>query len=235
MLDRTTPEQRDGLLAVALTRRRLLRAGIAVAALPGALGAGAVLGGARAGRAESTPVTGVATPATDEGSQYRPQETVASPEPQVAGPAVGEETVGPPLADVDPAAAERVAPFLALSTALVGGGRLDPRRAVQYLAIAGADPAKTRALDELLALAASPEEASPAVIATPVAAASDEARALGREILAFWYLGVVGDRPVTERGDAWFGLSAWQAVGYTPAPSACKAFGGWADAPPPQG
>lgn len=206
-----------------LSRRRLIQAGIAVAVAP--------VPALRGGRAVAGQA--VATPAVDEASQYRPQETVASPEPQVAGAAVGEETVGPPLESADPATAGRTAPFLALSTALVGGGGLDQRRAAQYLAIIEQDVAKTAALDELLVIATTATTGG--AIATPVAAASAEARALSREILTFWYVGTVDDRPVTDRGDAWFGLSAWQAVRYTPATSACKAFGGWATAPPPQG
>lgn len=176
MPERPASESFDGAFAVPFTRRRLLATGVAVAAVPAALGARSAPGGARGGQGEASPVAGVATPDTDEGSQYRPQETVASPEPQVAGPAVGEETVGPPLATVDAATARQVAPFLALSTALVGGGGLDPRRAVQYLASAEADPAKAAALDELLALAAAGIDrlraAQAEVLSAPLPAAS---------------------------------------------------------------
>lgn len=198
----------------AMSRRRLLRAGVAVVGLPSLLRAAGSARRVVAGRQIATPTSNAASPA-----------------PGGVAASGAEQAVGPPLAAVDPAAAERLAPFLALSTALVGGGGLDQRRAAQYLAIIAPDAAKSAALDELLALA----DPNPATIATPVAAASSAARGLGREILMFWYLGMVAEQPVTDRGDAWFGLSAWQAVGYTPAPSACKGFGTWATAPPAQG
>jgi len=147
----------------------------------------------------------------------------------VAGSAVGEETIGPALAEVDPATTPGQAEFVALSTVLVGGGRIDPRRAAQYLVITAEDPAKAAALQVLLALDAN--TASAGDIATQIAAASPAARSLSQEILTFWYTGVVGDTPITDRGSFWFGMSAWQAIRYTPATSACKGFGVWATAP----
>jgi len=228
------PIPADGqAVATPFSRRRLLRAAaVAAAAAPAATAAAVAPRAIRASQDVGPPATGLATPETDEGSRFRPQETVASPEPQVAAPEVGRETAGPPLNEVDPGAALRLEPFLTLSAALVGGGRLDERRAAQYLAIVETDAAKSAALDELLAL---DPAAAGTPLATPVAAASADARALGREILSFWYLAVVDDQPVTDRAAAWFGLSAWQAVRYTPPTSVCKAFGAWADPPPPQG
>ena len=218
-----------------LTRRRFLRhvgAGSALVGLPVVLG---VRGDqANAGPAAQDPAVatpGVGSPeAPEEASQYRPQETVGSPAVQATGEAVGEGEVGPAPEEADAGAAQRLGPFMALSAALVGGGRLDEARGAQYLAIAEADPTKRQALDELLAATAAGSGAPPA-IATPVAAASEAARDLSKEILGFWYLGVVGDQPVEDRAGFWFGLSSWQAVQYTPATSACKAFGIWAQAP----
>jgi len=63
--------------------------------------------------------------------------------------------------------------------------------------------------------------------ATPVVAGPD----VRKEILTYWYRGVFAGAPVPERETFWFSLSAWQAVEYTAATSACKAFGWWATAP----
>ena len=85
---------------------------------------------------------------------------------------------------------------------------------------------------DLLAIRADGAAATP--IATPVATLSRDARELVEQILRFWYLGTWDDQPVTDRAGFWFGLSAWQAVEYTYAPSVCRAFGIWAEPPPGQ-
>ena len=60
--------------------------------------------------------------------------------------------------------------FMDLSLALVGGGRLDPQRGSQLLALIASDAERRRALDDLLAIRAGGEAATP--IATPVATLS---------------------------------------------------------------
>ncbi len=74
---------------------------------------------------------------------------------------------------------------------------------------------------------ATPEDAGAAPLATPVAAGPD----VRKDILTYWYRGVFNGEPVPEREAVWFSLSAWQAVEYTTATSACKGFGLWATAP----
>jgi hypothetical protein len=118
------------------------------------------------------------------------------------------------------------------SQALVGGGSLDEDRGSQHLGLIAGDPARLTALERLLAVRATVNVATP--IATPVATLDADARALVGTILRFWYLGTYDDQPVADRAGFWFGLSAWQAVGYTYAPSVCRAFGIWAELPPGQ-
>ncbi len=114
---------------------------------------------------------------------------------------------------------ERVDAFVALSQALVGGGRIDPVRAVQFLQLNDADPQRADALGALLAL-------------DPATVVSDHADdPLVKPILHFWYRGVYDDQPVAGRDTFWYGLSAWQAVTYTSSTSICKIFGDWADEP----
>lgn len=146
-------------------------------------------------------------------------QSLASVADDPAGP------VGPALARIPEVPEAQLTAFLALSTALVGGGGLDPARARQFLAIVAADPKQQQTLANLLTLPAN------ASIATPLAAATSAEQTMSREILSFWYTGIVGGQPVADRADFWFGLSAWQAVRYTPATSACKGFGVWAEAP----
>lgn len=141
----------------------------------------------------------------------------------IAGDASG--PVGPPLNQAPDTPDDQVSAFLALSAALVGGGGLDPARARQFLAIVAADPEQQQTLANLLTL---PADAS---LATPLAASSSAEQTMSEEILSFWYTGIVGGQPVADRADFWFGLSAWQAVRYTPATSACKGFAAWAEAP----
>jgi len=74
-------------------------------------------------------------------------------------------------------------------------------------------------------LAEGAQMATPA--ATPLAAGPD----IRKEILTYWYRGIYDGAPVPDRETFWFSLSAWQAVEYTAATSACKVFGGWASAP----
>lgn len=146
------------------------------------------------------------------------------------GAATAETTVGPMPGEAAPAPGIPIESFMDLSLALVGGGRLDPDRGGQLLALIAADPDRLTALDELLAIRVGGATAMP--IATPVAALSGSARDLVEQILRFWYLGMYDDQPVTDRAGFWFGLSAWQAVEYTYAPSVCRAFGLWAEPPP---
>jgi hypothetical protein len=149
---------------------------------------------------EQTPPDGVATPA-------------AAPEPPDHSP------------DAVAALEERLAAFMALSAALVGGGQLDPDRGSQFLAQVTADPVQLALLDRLLSEVTRLGDSSPAAIASP------SADRLIQEILIFWYVGSYQGEAVENRATAWFSLSAWQAVGYTAAPSVCKAFGLWASAP----
>jgi hypothetical protein len=216
----------DGeILARLVTRREVARIGAATAlvAVP------ALLITPESGRdalAQST--DGTAT--TEESTIYRPATPVGSPQPEPTGPA--EETVGPALGEASPVPGVSLDSFMDLSLALVGGGRLDPQRGSQLLALIAPDRERLTALDELLAIRAGGAAATP--IATPVATLSGDARQLVEQILRFWYLGTWEDQPVTDRAASWFGLSAWQAVGYTYAPSVCRAFGIWAEPPPAQ-
>lgn len=114
---------------------------------------------------------------------------------------------------------DRVNAFVALSQALVGGGRIDPDRAAQFLELNDADPRRADALGALLAM-------DPATVVTDHAADP-----LVKPILHFWYRGVYDDQPVAGRDTFWYGLSAWQAVKYTSSTSICKIFGDWADLP----
>jgi len=117
----------------------------------------------------------------------------------------------------DPA---RVAAFVALSEALVGGGRIDPDRAAQALvSLQDADPASSAKLDEMLA--AGPD----AVLANP----ADFPQA--KPLLLYWYQGSWKGQAVAGRDTFWYGLSSWQAVKYTSSTGICKRFGDWATAP----
>jgi len=170
------------------------------------------------------------TATAEESTIYRPATPVGSPQPEPIGPA--ETTVGPAPGDASPVPGVPIESFMDLSLALVGGGKLDPQRGSQLLALIAPDSERRRALDDLLAIRAGGAAATP--IATPVAALSGDARELVEQILRFWYLGTWDDQPVTDRAGFWFGLSAWQAVEYTYAPSVCRAFGIWAEPPPGQ-
>lgn len=113
----------------------------------------------------------------------------------------------------------RIDAFVALSQALVGGGRIDPNRAAQFLELNDADPQRADALGALLGM-------------DPATVVSDQADdPLVKPILHFWYRGVYDDQPVAGRDTFWYGLSAWQAVTYTSSTSICKIFGDWADLP----
>jgi hypothetical protein len=135
--------------------------------------------------------------------------------------AAGGGVLGVPVvrADDSAPATDRLPALIALSTALVGGGRIDPERASQLLSMIDADEANAAALDDMLA-------ANPAaVIAEPAAFP------LAATILTYWYRGEYEGAPVPGRDTFWYGLSAWQAVRYTSATSICKRFGDWAEAP----
>ncbi len=114
---------------------------------------------------------------------------------------------------------DRIDAFVALSQALVGGGRIDPNRAAQFLELNDADPQRAEALGTLLGM-------DPATV---VADHADDP--LVKPILHFWYRGVYDDQPVAGRATFWYGLSAWQAVKYTSSTSICKRFGDWAELP----
>jgi Membrane bound FAD containing D-sorbitol dehydrogenase len=221
-----SPGLSDGeILARLMTRRDIARIG-AVTALVAVPALIVTPDHGRDASAQST----AGTPAAGESTIYRPATPVGSPQPEPTGPA--EETVGPPLGEASPVPLVPIDSFMDLSLALVGGGRLDPQRGSQLLALIAPDRERRTALDELLAIRAGGAAAIP--IATPVATLSPDARELVEQILRFWYLGTWDDQPVTDRAAAWFGLSAWQAVEYTYAPSVCRAFGIWADPPPGQ-
>jgi hypothetical protein len=130
---------------------------------------------------------------------------------------VGAQT--PAAAPTPTPSPERVDAFVALSQALVGGGRLDPERAAQFLQLNDADPDRAAALDALLALDPATAVAE-GVQASPV-----------KPILHFWYRGVFDGQPVPDRETFWYGLSSWQSVRYTSSTSICKRFGDWAEAP----
>jgi hypothetical protein len=212
----------DEILARLLTRREIARIGVtALVAVPALL---VTSGHGRDASAQSTAGTAVA----DESTIYRPATPVGTPRPEPTGPA--ETTVGPAPGEASPVPGMALDTFMDLSLALVGGGRLDPDRGGQLLALIAANPTGVAALDELLSIRAGGAAATP--IATPVATLSGDARGLVEQILRFWYLGTWDGQPVTDRAGFWFGLSAWQAVEYTYAPSVCRAFGIWAEPPP---
>ena len=216
----------DGeILARLVTRRDIARIGAvtALVAVPTLL---ATPGHGRDASAQSTAGTATA----EESTIYRPATPVGSPQPEPTGPA--ETTVGPAPGEASPVPGVPIESFMDLSLALVGGGTLDPKRGSQLLALIAPDLERRRALDDLLAIRAGGE--APTSIATPVATLSRDARELVEQILRFWYLGTWDEQPVTDRAGFWFGLSAWQAVKYTYAPSVCRAFGIWAEPPPGQ-
>jgi hypothetical protein len=215
----TTTLSDDEILSRLLSRRRLLRSG-ATAALAVPL----LLAPPR-----DTAMAQDDTPAgsEDEGSIYRPATPVGTAPPATTGLAA--TPVGPAPEDASPVPGVPIAQFMDLSLALVGGGRLDEQRGEQLLDLIAADPQRREALGTLLAIRAG--DAADEPIATPVATLSAAERDLVEQILRFWYLGTYDDQPVTDRAGFWFGLSAWQAVGYTYAPSVCRAFGLWAQPP----
>jgi Membrane bound FAD containing D-sorbitol dehydrogenase len=206
-----------------MTRREIVRIGAA-----GVLGAAPMLIDGSLQRRDARAQSTDGTPTAGESTIYGPATPVGSPQPESTGPA--ETTIGPAPGDASPVPGVPIESFMDLSLALVGGGKLDPQRGSQLLALIAADPERRRALDDLLAIRVGGEAATP--IATPVATLSRDARVLVEQILRFWYLGTWDDQPVTDRAGFWFGLSAWQAVEYTYAPSVCRAFGIWADPPP---
>jgi hypothetical protein len=213
----------DEILQRLLSRRDLTRLG----AMAAAVAAPVLLGATRHGPGALAQEV-VGTPAgDDEASMYKPTVTVGSPQPEVTGPAA--TPAGAALGEATPMADVSIDAFMDLSQALVGGGTLDASRGAQLLALLAADPARRTAIDQLLEVRADADVATP--IATPVAALSEDARSLVETILRFWYLGTYDDQPVEGRADFWFGLSAWQAVKYTYAPSVCRAFGIWAEPP----
>jgi hypothetical protein len=135
-----------------------------------------------------------------------------------AGAAVLPATAGAQDATATPDKA-RIDAVVALSQALVGGGRIDPNRAAQYMELNDADPDDKALLDQLLTV-------DPAnVAATPAA------HPMATPILLYWYLGEHKGVAVPERDTFWYGLSSWQAVKYTSSTSICKRFGDWAEAP----
>lgn len=121
-----------------------------------------------------------------------------------------------------PADPARVQDLLALSQHLCGGGRFDPDRAAMLLDFLSHDPVLANGLDDLLA--------NPPVEGTPLD--DSEAGTTAQAILVFWYAGIMQGEPAPNRGSAYYGLTAWQAM-YTPSWAVCKVFGGWADPPQP--
>ncbi|MFM9107723.1 MAG: hypothetical protein ACKOWF_13605 [Chloroflexota bacterium] len=113
----------------------------------------------------------------------------------------------------------RLDAFVALSEALVGGGRIDPKRAGQFLDLNDATDDDRVLLDAMLSL-------SPAAVA-----ASPAEHPLVNPILIFWYVGEFKGAPVAGRDTFWYGLSSWQAIRYTSSTGICKRFGDWTEAP----
>ena len=219
-------ELSDGeILDRLITRREIARIGVA-----SALVAAPMLLDGPLPRRDALAQSTDGTPTAEESTIYRPATPVGSPQPESTGPA--QTAVGPAPGDASPVPGVPIESFMDLSLTLVGGGRLDPQRGSQLLALIAPDTERRRALDDLLAIRAGGDAATP--IATPVATLSRDARELVEQILRFWYLGTWDDQPVTDRAGFWFGLSAWQAVEYTYAPSVCRAFGIWAESPPGQ-
>ena len=211
------------ILSRLLSRRSIVRIGTqaALVAAPVVLGA--------PNRAETLAQTPAgAESESDESTAYRPATPVGTAVPASTGSSA--TPVGPVPEEASPVAEVPIATFMDLSLALVGGGRLDDKRGAQLLALIEADPVRRSALDALLAIRSGDAATTP--IATPVAALSAADRELVEQILRFWYLGTYDGQPVADRAGFWFGLSAWQAVGYTYAPSVCRAFGLWAQPPP---
>ena len=147
----------------------------------------------------------------------------AAQDPTPSPPASPPATPTAPTPAPPPPPPEELDAFMAISTILVGGGRLDRTRGERLLTLLTADPARRPGLAALLVAAPAPGAAAATPIALPPGG-----QAVAADILRFWYLGTFDGQPVADRATAWFGLSAWQAVPYTPAPSVCKAFGFWA-------
>ncbi len=209
------------ILSRLLSRRSMVRIGTRamLVAAPVLLGA--------ANRADTLAQTPAGSESENESTAYRPATPVGTAPPESTGPS--ETPVGPSPAEASPVAEVPIEAIMDLSLALVGGGRLDDKRGAQLLALIAADSERRTALDTLLAIRAGASAETP--IATPVAALSAADHDLVEQILRFWYLGTYDGQPVTDRAGFWFGLSAWQAVGYTYAPSVCRAFGLWAQPP----
>ncbi|MBA3449804.1 MAG: hypothetical protein H0T18_01175 [Chloroflexia bacterium] len=213
----------DGeILSRLLSRRSIVRIGTKAALIAAPVVLGATRHAETLAQTPATSETG-----EDESTIYRPATPVGTAPPESTGPS---ETPVSPLPDeASPVAEIPIATFMGLSLALVGGGRLDDTRGAQLLALIAADSERRAALDRLLAIRAGDATATP--IATPVATLSGAERDLVEQMLRFWYLGTYDGQPVTDRAGFWFGLSAWQAVEYTYAPSVCRAFGLWAQPP----
>lgn len=128
--------------------------------------------------------------------------------------AAGAQDATPPAKDQ-----ARIDAFVALSAAVVGGGRIDPTRAEQFLALNDATDDDKALLDAMLAVAPAEIAANPAKYP------------LVNPILTYWYVGEYKGQAVDGRDTFWFSLSSWQAVTYTSSTSICKRFGDWAEAP----
>ncbi len=111
---------------------------------------------------------------------------------------------------------------MALSARFVGGGTLDPVHGQHLLALLSEDPARLAGLRALL---------DPFAADIPVAQLPDGARQVVTDILTFWYLGLIDDRPVDNREARFFSLVSWQALPYPTIPTVCKGFGSWAEDP----
>ncbi|MGI9252836.1 MAG: hypothetical protein ACR2J8_03750 [Thermomicrobiales bacterium] len=127
---------------------------------------------------------------------------------------IGAQDVTPPAVDQT-----RIDGFVALSAALVGGGRIDPKRAEQFLTLNDATDDDRALLDTMIA-------AGPATVM-----ASPGSYPLISPVLTYWYIGEYKGAAVPGRDTFWYGLSSWQAVKYTSSTSICKRFGDWAEAP----
>lgn len=121
----------------------------------------ATTGGSELAPASPTPTGAPATSTTAPDADAPVAFPAATPGTYASTP-VG-ETIAP--AEASPAALDpqaRLDRFMAISATLVGGGRLQPDRGQQFLALADADPERRAALDALIA-------AGPDALAAPTA------------------------------------------------------------------
>lgn len=110
---------------------------------------------------------------------------------------------------------------------------IDALRAVS-LALTGSTSVADAGLETLAGLVGSNSAfaelaAVPEMTADALNRLSPDAQTLATNILQFWYVGNWDGKPVANRADLYFSLTAWSALPYSTQPTLCKSFGYWAE------